>query len=661
MRIVADFELNNKRRDECTMSKFEKLLEPTKIGVMELRNKIVMPPIGTNLNAIDGSVTDYYINYHAERAKGGVGLQIMGVVAIDPLAIPAPCVPRIYHDKFIVGLSRVTRAVHEYGGKCAAQLHHAGRQTYSSLIGKQIVAPSAIPCKLVGEVPRELTINEIEGLVEAFGEGALRAKMAGFDAVEFHGAHGYLICQFLSPYSNRRTDKYGGDLEGRMQFALEVVERAKEKAGADFPMIFRMSGDEYVEGGLTLKETKKIAQRLEKAGVDAIHVSAGNYDSMLVGKIIAPMYLPKGGLVHLAEAIKKGVNVPVIAVGSIDPKIAEEIIREGKADLVSMGRALIADPELPKKLAEGRKEDICRCIRCNEGCIGRVLSYQPISCSINASVGREKEYEIRPALKPNKVVVAGGGPGGMETARVAALRGHEVTLFEKEDELGGHMRESTVPAFKQDIKPFREWLSTQVKKLGVKVELGKEVTPKVIAEMRPDVVIVATGSTPLIPKIPGIEKPIVATATDVLLGKAEVADEIVVAGGGLVGCETSLFLAEKGKRVTMVEMLPDIAIDVEMISKFTLMELLTEKGVKWLTNTKIEEVTDEGVVTIDRNLRSQTIKGDTVVLAMGFKSNRGLYKALQGKVKELYSIGDCVEPRKIIHAIHEGSFIARQI
>lgn len=643
------------------MSEFEKLLEPTKIGVMELRNKIVMPPMGTNLGAVDGSVTDYYINYNAERAKGGVGLQIMGVVAIDPLAIPAPCVPRIYHDKFIVGLSRVTRAVHEYGGKCAAQLHHAGRQTYSSLIGEQIVAPSAIPCKLVGEVPRELTINEIEGLVEAFGDGALRAKMAGFDAVEFHGAHGYLICQFLSPYSNKRTDKYGGDLDGRMQFALEVVKRAKEKAGADFPMIFRMSGDEYVEGGLTLKETKKIAQRLEKTGLDAIHVSAGNYDSMLVGKIIAPMYLPHGGLVHLAEAIKKVVNVPVIAVGSIDPKMAEGIIREGKADLVSMGRALIADPELPKKLAEGRKEDICRCIRCNEGCVGRVLSYQPISCSINASVGREKEYEIRPALKPKKVVVAGGGPGGMETARVAALRGHEATLFEKEGELGGHMRESTVPAFKQDIKPFREWLSTQVKKLGVKVELGKEVTSKVIAEMRPDVVVVATGSTPLVPKIPGIEKPIVATATDVLLGKAEVADEVVVAGGGLVGCETSLFLAEKGKQVTMVEMLPDIAIDVEMISKFTLIELLTEKGVKWLTNTKIEEVTDEGVVTIDRNLRSQTIKGDTVVLAMGFKSNRGLYKALQGKVKELYSIGDCVEPRKIIHAIHEGSFIARQI
>ena len=643
------------------MSKFEKLLEPTKIGLMELRNRILMPPMGTNLNAVDGSVTDYYINYHAERAKGGVGLQIMGVVAIDPLGIPAPCVPRIYHHKFIVGLSRLTRAIHEYGGKCAAQLHHAGRQTYSSLIGEQIVAPSAIPCKLIGEVPRELTINEIEGLVEAFGEGALRAKLAGFDAVEFHGAHGYLICQFLSPYSNKRTDKYGVDPEGRMQFALEIVKRAKEKAGADFPMIFRMSGDEFVEGGLTLEETEKIAQRLEKAGVDALHISAGNYDSMLGGKIIAPMYLPKGGLVHIAKAIKKVVNVPVIAVGSITPEMAEDIIREGKADIVSMGRALIADPELPKKLAEGRLEDINRCIRCNEGCIGRVLSYQPMTCSINASVGREKEYEIRPASKPKKVVIAGGGAAGMEAARMAALRGHEVTLFEKEDEFGGHMREASVPAFKEDIKPLIEWLSTQVKKLRVKVELGKEATPEIIAEMKPDVVIVATGSTPLIPKIPGIEKRVVAIATDVLLAKAEVGDKVVVAGGGLVGCETSLFLAKKGKQVTIVEMLPDIAIDVEMISKFTLMGLLAEKGVKWVTNTKIEEITDEGVITFDKSLRRQTIKADTVVLAMGFKSNKKLHKALEGKVPELYAIGDCVEPRKIIHAIHEGSFIARQI
>ncbi|MDH5460087.1 MAG: NAD(P)/FAD-dependent oxidoreductase, partial [Candidatus Bathyarchaeota archaeon] len=300
-------------------------------------------------------------------------------------------------------------------------------------------------------------------------------------------------------------------------------------------------------------------------------------------------------------------------------------------------------------------------IRCNEGCIGRVLSYQPMTCSINASVGREKEYEIRPASKPKKVVIAGGGAAGMEAARMAALRGHEVTLFEKEDEFGGHMREASVPAFKEDIKPLIEWLSTQVKKLRVKVELGKEATPEIIAEMKPDVVIVATGSTPLIPKIPGIEKRVVAIATDVLLAKAEVGDKVVVAGGGLVGCETSLFLAKKGKQVTIVEMLPDIAIDVEMISKFTLMGLLAEKGVKWVTNTKIEEITDEGVITFDKSLRRQTIKADTVVLAMGFKSNKKLHKALEGKVPELYAIGDCVEPRKIIHAIHEGSFIARQI
>jgi len=639
--------------------KFEKLFEPGRIGKLKLRNRIVMPPMATNFAAVDGSVTSRLINYYVERAKGETGLIIVEATAIDPKT--GLVFNQIYlnHHRFLPDLARLVEAIHLWGAKCAIQLHHPGRQS-NPLLTEDLVAPSPIVCKLIGKEPRELKAEEIEKLAEAYAQAALMAKMAGFDAVEIHGAHGYLICQFLSPYTNKRTDEWGRDFEGRMRFALEVVRRTKEKTGPDFPLIFRISADEFVDGGLTLKETVEIAKRLEQAGIDAIHVSAGNYDSMLM-RTIPPMYLPPGGLIHLAEGIKRAVSIPVIAVGALTPEMAEDVLEKGKADFIAFGRGLIADPDLPKKLAEGKPEEIRRCMRCNEGCLGTILFFKPITCSLNALVGKEEEWRIERAEKIKKILIVGGGVAGMEVARVAALRGHEVTLYEKSDKLGGHLIEASTPQFKEDIRNPLEYLSKQVRKLGVKIELGKEVTVQMVEEAKPDVVIVATGSSPLIPKVPGIEKPIVVTATDVLLGKAKVGKKVVVAGGGLVGCEAALFLAGEGKEITIVELLPEIAIEVEMISRAVLFEKLTERSVKWLTNMKIEEITDEGIIALDKEQKKRTIEADTVVLALGLKSNNELYKALEGKVPELYAIGDCVKPRKIIDAIREGFFIGREI
>ncbi len=409
---------------------FTKLLEPVKIGAMELRNRIVMPPMCTNFASETGAVTQRLIDYYVERARGGVGLVTVEATCVDsPVGRLSPLQLCVDDDKFIGGLNDLVEAIQEKGAKISLQLHHAGRQTTLAVTGgAQPVSASETVYKDVKA--RALPAEGIECVVGRFGESAKRAKAAGFDAVEIHGAHGYLIAQFLSPYVNKRIDEYGGDPEKRMRFVLEVLEETRKRVGLDFPIIFRLSGEEFVEDGLTLKEAKGIAQRLERAGVDALHVTAG-----VGGTIwpVQPMAVPRGCLVHLAEGIKEVVGIPVIAVGRINnPTLAEEILRDGRADLVSMGRALIADPELPRKVAEGRLDDIRMCTACLRGCSERFNAYLRISCTVNPAVGREKEYMVKPADKPKKVLVVGGGAAGLEAARVAALRGHEVTLYEKE-------------------------------------------------------------------------------------------------------------------------------------------------------------------------------------------------------------------------------------
>lgn len=620
---------------------------------MKLRNRIVMPPMVRNLASPDGIITRQLIDHYIARARGGVGLAIVEATFIDPAGKISYQQLGIHDDKCVPSLSDLAGAVKEWGSKIAIQLCHAGRQTTTSITGGlPVVAPSAIPCPVTGGLPRELTTEEVGEVVESFAQAARRAKQAGFDAVEIHAAHGYILNQFLSPNTNRRTDKYGGDINGRMTIVLEIVRRTRELVGNNYPIMVRLNAVDLVDGGLELSESSLVAQKLETVGVDALDISLGTYENRLNPRVTSTqssLYEPKGHEVGYAEQIKKVVSLPVITVGAITPEMGEEILQQGKADFIAMGRGLLADPEIPNKLAKGEPESIRRCIRCQEMCRRTPL---PIRCSINAECGFES-YKLTPAFKPKKVLIVGGGAAGMEAARVSALRGHDVTLYEKNRELGGHLIEATVPDFKEDLKNYKDWLIRQIKGLGVNIKLGKPVTRQLVDTTKPDAVIIATGSSVYRPDIPGLDKPIVVTAIDILLGKAEPGNETVVAGGGVVGCETALYLALKGKKVTVVEMLSAVACDVPTISG-TLAAKLIDNGVTIRTNLKIIAFTDQGVTGIDRDQNLVTVAGDGVALAMGLIPQAGLYEELRGKVRELYLIGDSAQPRRVGEATRDG-------
>jgi 2,4-dienoyl-CoA reductase-like NADH-dependent reductase (Old Yellow Enzyme family)/thioredoxin reductase len=649
------------------VAKLKKLFEPIKIGKLELKNRIVMPALNTKLGTEFGAVSDRMIAYFVARARGGVGLIIIENTCVDwPVGKAGTNPIRADEWKFAQGLHDLADAVHVYGARIATQLQHTGRQgsSLTSAEGQQLVAPSAIPCLPTGaETPRELAVEEIEILIGKFIMGATITKVAGFDAVEIHGAHGYLIEQFMSPYTNQRTDEYGGDLEGRMKFALKIIEGIRISVGPDFPIIYRLSGDEFVEGGLTLEDNKIIARRLEAAGVDAINVSAAIYESPpWFSRIFPTMGMPEGCNVPLAQEIKKTVKIPIIVAGKLgNPVLAEQVLKEGKADLIAMGRPLLADPELPRKAAEGRVKDIRPCIYCNEACAGNISRFWSIECVVNPALGREREYKIEPASVSKRVLVVGGGPAGMEAAGVAALRGHDVVLYEKERKLGGQLLAASVPQFKKPLKELAEYLKNQVRELEVKVELGEEVTPGLVRELNPDVVILATGASPLIPDISGVEGRNVVTAVQILQGKKEAGEKVVIIGGGQVGSELALFLAEQGKKVSIVEILYGISLDMNLFSRFYLLDKLAELGVEVLANTTAKEITDKGVIALDTEGNRQSIKADTVVLATGFRSNNGLGKKLKGKVTELYTIGDCASLGKVWGAIHSAWRVARLI
>jgi 2,4-dienoyl-CoA reductase-like NADH-dependent reductase (Old Yellow Enzyme family)/thioredoxin reductase len=639
--------------------KFEKVLEPINIGRMKLRNRFVMPPMVTNYAADDGAVTERFKLYHQTRAKGGVGLIIVEAAYIHQSAKGFKNQLGIYKDELVSDLRELTEAVHGYGAKIAVQLYHAGRQTTSKVTGMPVVAPSPIPCPVKQEMPRELSVEEINDLVEAFGQAARRSVEAGFDAIELHGGHGYLLNQFLSPYSNKRTDEYGGSLENRMRFSLQVLRRIREEVGENYPIIYRLSSEEFVDGGLTLEDVKTFAKRLVKAGLDALHVTGGVYETSAM--IIQPAAIPQGIYVDNADEIKKAINgdIPVIVVGRIkDPVMAEEIIRDGKADLVAMGRPLLGDPELPNKVAKGNIEDIRKCIGCNQGCIDRLFQDIDIACMINPLTGHEFEYDMETPTEKKKVLVIGGGPAGLEAAWVAALRGHETILYEKQEELGGQMIIAAEPPHKEEIKDFVSFLSNQVQLSGTLIEKGKEADMKTVREIKPDVVIMGTGSEPIIPKIPGIDQENVYTGHDVLSGTAVIGNKVVVIGGGLVGCETAEFLANQGKQVTVVEMRDDIALDVGALTRGLLLNRMNEMKIAVLTGSKVSAISSDRVV-LEREDGTEEITGvDTVVVAIGSKSKNDLTELIKEEGIQVYNIGDSAKPRRIFEAIHEGFQLA---
>ena len=633
-----------------SQKQFTKLFEPGRIGSLELKNRLVMPPMGTNYALKDGSVTQRQIDYYEERAKGGVGLVVLELSCVDsPVGKAAARQIVIDDDRFIPGLSKLAEAIRRHGAKAAIQIHHAGRQTWSRLTGNQPVAPSPVPMS-GGEQPRELTPSEIAALVDRFAEAAERARRAGFDGVEIHGAHGYLISEFLSPLSNLRQDAYGGSVENRARFLLEVIESIRKRVGRDYPVWCRLSAMEMgVEGGITLEETQAVAQLAEKAGVDAIHVSA----HQLTPARRPPMAQPTCIFVPLAEGIKRVVSVPVIAVGRIPPELGEGVLRDGKADFISIGRALLADPHLPQKAAMSRMEDITPCLCCLT-CLDSVgWRREGVCCVVNPVLGREREYELKPAESSRKVVVVGGGPGGMEAARVAAMRGHEVVLFDDGDELGGQLLLAVKAPFKDTIETFRRYLVGQVTKLGVELRLRQRFTVDVFNEIKPDVVVLAAGVKPFIPQIPGIQSKKVLQASEVLTG-ADTGERVVVIGGELVGCETALYLLERGKKVTVMRRGPDLATKVHHFIREPLLGRLQFKGVSMLTGVEYEEITEAGVVIRTSRGERKVVEADTVVLAAGAVPDTELLDALQGKVAQVFLVGDCVEPRGIREAVEEG-------
>lgn len=511
------------------------------------------------------------------------------------------------------------------------------------------VSPSGVAKRQGPHPPRSLKIAEIHQIVRQYGEAARRVREAGCDGIEIAAGMGLLINQFLSPVTNKRTDEYGGSFKSRLRFLQEIISEVKGKGGGDLAYLCRISGEEFMDGGLTLKETAEIAKNLEHDGIQCLNVQAGWHEST---KPLIQSSVPPGSCVYIAESIKKVVNIPVIAAYRITtPELAEEILLQGKADLVGMSRALIADPEFPRKAKEGREQEIRPCIACCR-CLDRIIYHEPLECTVNPWAGREAEWLRTPAAKPKKVLVIGGGPAGMVASTTASRRGHQVILYEKQEKLGGQLNYAALAPFKQEIAAFKKYLEGELNRSNVEVKLKASAEA---TKMNPDVVIIAAGAHPLNLKIPGIEKCI--TALDVLSGK-QTGERVLVIGGGMIGCEVAEYLAGRGKKVIILEMLKRIGADIGPSTRWVIIGRLRDAGVRIETNAKAIAVTESGV-RVERDGKQEEFHGDTVVLAAGMSSVDGTPGQI--KAPQVYRIGDCVSPRKIKEAVEEGTKAALEI
>jgi len=635
------------------MAQYEKLFQAVKIGNLSLKNRIVMAAITTNYATADGKVTPQLIDYYVARARGGCGLIIVEAAFPRPGGYPQ----RLYlgDNAVIPGLKQLVAAIHAAGGRVGLQiLDHRGRGDRVDPAG-----PSAATDPLTGASVRAMAIEDLIELQRVCAQGAIRAREAGFDCIQIHGAYGHLIPSFLSPLTNKRTDKYGGDIHNRARYALELLAAVKQAVGIDYPVLFKLTGDERVHGGFGLEDAAVLAELLEEAGAAALSIGGA-------GDRVAPyMYQPTGCNAHLAAAVRWRVEIPVAACGKISsPQVAETILMSGQADLVEIGRALVADPDFPGKAAGGREADIRSCIACNR-CIESVLRPPAgtMICSVNPAVGREAEFAagLRPAVASKRVLVIGGGPAGMEAAAVAAQRGYRVTLWEHTDRLGGQLNLAVVPPGKQDLANYLEYQQHRMSNLGVEVELREAATADTVAALSADVVIVAVGARPLVPDIKGRDRRPTVTFDDCLSGKVALGPRVIVVGGGFVGCETADFLAEQGKQVTIAEILPQLASELFSTVAGIIVQRLEQVGVTAYTGVKAEEITPQGMEIIDREGKRRVLEADDIVIAAGSVANQGVFQSLEGKVPVMYQVGDCVRARRIHEAVSEAATAALQI
>ena len=672
-----------------TEEKHSILFEHISIGKVEIKNRIAMAPMGImGLTTSEGGFSQRAIDFYVERAKGGTGLIITGAVKVENeidkhTVLALPCAT-LNSRHFIMTASELTERVQAYGSRIFVQLtagmgrvNAPERNMHEDHVIP--VAPSPIPNYWNPNVTcRAITTEEVEQLVRKFGDAAEISAVAGFDGIEIHAIHeGYLLDQFAIAMFNKRTDKYGGNLAGRLKLPLEIVQEIKRRVGKYFPVQLRYSiksyikgwrqgglpGEEFKEVGRDLNEGLEAAKILEEGGYDAFNADAGSYDAWYWAH--PPLYQEQGCYLPLTQELKKVVKVPVIVAGRMEvPDLASMAVVKGKADIVELGRGLLADPHWPNKVLEGRTRKIRPCLGCHDGCLGRMFKYRPLSCAVNPACGRERIYGIEPAAETRNVIVIGGGVAGMEAARVCAIRGHKVTIYEKNDRLGGHVVEASVPSFKEAELRLLSWYETELNELKIKINLNNEVHPDLLKKEKPDVVIVATGSKPVVLDIPGKDHDKVTTASEILLDKKEAGESVAVIGGGLIGCEIALWLSQQGRKVTIVEKFKKLMQAGNLVprpNKIMLLDLLKFSNITIMTNSTLSEVTDDGPVIMDEFSLKKTLHVDTVVLAVGLKSDQGLYRLLVGNIPNLYLIGDGKQARNIMNAIWDAYEVARTI
>ena len=642
---------------------YTKMLEKGYIGKLELKNRVVMPAMGCSLAESTGEAGERIIKYYADRARGGVGLIITEITRVDDeTGVGTPNQLSVTNTHVIAQLSRLVETVHAYGTKLFVQLHHPGNQTPSRLIGgKQPVSASDVTCKVIGEQPRALTTEEVEGMVKKFVTGAVIAQKAGVDGVEIHAAHGYLVSQFLSPHTNKRTDKYGGSFEGRMRFITEIIMGIKAFCGPAFPISVRMNGSDYLDDGITEEDALNQARYLEKLGISCLNVSCGTYDSGAT--IIEPSYFAEGWKRHLGANIKKAVSIPVIAVCNIKhPQFAEKLLEEGDFDFIGIARGHLADPDFVAKAKAGREDLIRKCLGCME-CFRILNDGLPLGCTLNPVLGREFEWGDEKLVKNGcgrTVAVIGGGPAGMEAALTLAKRGFKTVLFEATDKLGGTANLAAIPPHKEMLNEFVDTMAAQIKEAGVEVRLNTPATLEAIKETGAEAVFMAAGGKAVRPGLPGIEKAV--TAEDLLAGKASVCGQnIAVIGGGVTGLETAEWLS-KDHKVTVIEMLDKIGGNLYPSVTMHLATEIMKAGGLILKGNALVSVGDGSITVKDmRTQKTKEVTADSVILAMGVRPERPLEEELRKEFgDDLILVGDSDRTGQIydaLHTAHDRAFV----